>query len=192
MFARHDRTIHHCRSLLPIPLCVPAEGARMFRSARLALLACLLPLLATPAFALPAPMSDQELNDKSDLVAVVRVLSVTCTTIIKDEKTGEDLPGYLAKLRLVDVKKGDGKAGDEILVSWRAIPTGIVGPWTVPYYPGEVVLTHLTKKLGGVSYGSTWWNAKGDDQTAPDSTALPTRPGETFIPPQERAPQTPL
>ena len=30
-----------------------------------------------PALALPAPMSEQELNDKSDIVAVVRVLSVT-------------------------------------------------------------------------------------------------------------------
>ena len=52
--------------------------------------------------------------------------------------------------------------GDEILVTWRAIPKDVLGPWTVYYYPGEVVLTHLTKKSGGATYGSTWWNAKGD------------------------------
>ena len=55
----------------------------------------------TPALALPAPMSEQELVDKSDIVAVVRVLSVSCTAITKDEKTGQELPAYLAKVRLI-------------------------------------------------------------------------------------------
>ena len=107
----------------------------MFRPA----LFLLLSLLATPALALPAPMSEQELTDKSDLIATVRVLSVSCTVVTKDDKTGEDLPVYLARLRLLEVKKGDAKKGDEILVTWRAVPKGIVGPWTVNYYPGEVV-----------------------------------------------------
>lgn len=141
--------------------------------------------VATPALALPAPMSDQDLTDKSDLVAVVRVLSVSCTGVTKDAQSGENLPSYLAKLRLIDVKKGDQSKGDEVLVSWKAVPKGILGPWTVNYYPGEVVLTHLTKKSGGVSYGSTWWNAKGDDIKAPQSTDLPTSPGQTLLPPQE-------
>jgi hypothetical protein len=77
-------------------------------------------------------------------------------------------------------------------VTWRAIPKGIVGPWTVYYYPGEVVQTHLIKRSGGVSYGSTWWNAKGDDIKAPESTELPTTPGETFTAPQDPADQHPL
>ena len=156
------------------------------------LLALGLVLLATPALALPAPMSEQELTDKSDLIATVRVLSVSCTVVTKDDKTGEDLPVYLARLRLLEVKKGDAKKGDEILVTWRAVPKGIVGPWTVNYYPGEVVLTHLVKKTGGVSYGSTWWNAKGEDIKAPDNTELPTTPGETFDAPKESTDQHPL
>jgi hypothetical protein len=160
----------------------------MFRSALLLLIS----LLATPALALPAPMSEQELMDKSDLVATVRVLSVSCTVVTKDDKTGEDLPAYLARLRLLEVKKGDAKKGDEILVTWRAVPKGIVGPWTVNYYPGEVVETHLVKKTGGVSYGSTWWNAKGEDIKAPDNTELPTTPGETFDAPKESTDQHPL
>ena len=86
------------------------------------LLLLLLSVLATPALALPAPMSEQELTDKSDLVATVRVLSVSCIVMTKDDKTGEDLPAYLAKVRLMEVKKGDAKKGDEILVTWRAIP----------------------------------------------------------------------
>ena len=156
-------------------------------------LALLLVLLVSPALALPAPMSEQELIDKSDIVAVIRVVSVSCTAIIKDDKTGQELPVYLAKVRLVEVKKGDAKKGDEILVTWRAVPKDMVGPWTVNYYPGEVVLTHLVKKSGGVSYGSTWWNAKGDDIKAPESTTeLPETPGETFDAPKDPSDQHPL
>ena len=149
-------------------------------------------LLATPALALPAPMSEQELMDKSDIVAVVRVLSVSCIAVTKDDKTGQDLPTYLAKVRLMEVKKGAAKKGDEILVTWRAIPKDVLGPWTVYYYPGEVVLTHLTKKSGGATYGSTWWNAKGDDIKAPESTELPETPGETFDAPKDPSNQHPL
>ena len=158
---------------------------------RLALL-LLLSVLATPALALPAPMSEQELTDKSDLIATVRVLSVSCTVVTKDDKTGEDLPVYLARLRLLEVKKGDAKKGDEILVTWRAVPKGIVGPWTVNYYPGEVVWTHLTKRSNGATYASTWLNAKSEIVTSPDTKELPTQPGETVTPPEERKPQTPL
>jgi hypothetical protein len=151
--------------------------------------------LAVPAgksIALPAPMPEQELMEKSDLVALVRVLSVTCTSVTKDEATGEDLPGYLAKLQVLEVKKGDAKKGDEVLVTWRAVPKALLGPWTVYYYPGEEVVTHLTKRSGGVSYASTWWNAKGDPLKAPDTRDLPVTPGETVVPRPEPQKQTPL
>ena len=155
-------------------------------------LALLIVALATPALALPAPMSEQELMEKSDIVAVVRVLSVSCIAITKDDKTGQDLPAYLAKVRLMEVKKGEAKKGDEILVTWRAIPKDALGPWTVYYYPGEVVLTHLTKKSGGVTYGSTWWNAKGVDITKPESVELPKAPGQTVVPRGAKQDQVPL
>jgi hypothetical protein len=155
----------------------------------------LLPLLfigALPAYAVPAPMTEQELMDKSDLVAVVRVLSVTCTSVTKDEQTGEDLPGYLATLQVKEVKKGDAKPGDEVLVTWRAIPQHVAGPWAVYYYPGEEVLTHLTKRSGGASYASTWWNAKGDDLKSPDTRDLPLKPGETAVPTPDVPQRMPL
>jgi hypothetical protein len=119
-------------------------------------------LIATVAFALPAPLSDEELMADSDLVALVRVVSVTCTSVTKDAQTGEQLPGYLAKLRVIEASKGDVRPGGEVLVTFRAIPSGALGPWTVFYYPGEEVWTHLVKREGGVTYASTWWNAKGD------------------------------
>jgi hypothetical protein len=132
-----------------------------------------------PLLALPAPMPEAELLEKSDVVALVRVLSVGCTSVTKDEQTGEDLPGYLATLQVLEVKKGDAKPGDEVLVTWRAIPTGIIGPWTVPYYPGEEVWTHLAKRSGGVTYASTWWNAKGEPVKPPQTTELPVTVGQS-------------
>jgi hypothetical protein len=147
---------------------------------------------ALPALALPAPMSEQELLEKSDVVALVRVLSVTCTSVTKDANTGENLPGYLARLRVLDSKKGGAKKGAELLVTWRAIPKGAAGPWAVYYYPGEEAWTHLTLRSGGVSYATTWWNAKGDGLKSPDTRDLPTTPGETVVATPERQPQTPL
>jgi len=141
----------------------------------------LLCLAAQPTFALPAPMSDAELTEESDVVALVRVKSVTCTSITKDTATGEALPGYLAKLEVIEVKKGDVVPGGELLVTFRAIPKGALGPWTVFYYPGEEVLTHLVKRAGGVTYASTWWNAKGTPEKAPETTELPTVVGESVL-----------
>lgn len=138
-------------------------------------------LAAQPAFALPAPMSEGELMEKSDLVALVRVMSVTCTSSTKDPTTGEALPGYLAKLRVLKVKKGDARPGGEVLVTFRTVPTGALGPWTVFYYPGEEVWTHLAKRSGGVTYASTWWNAKGEQVTPPETKDLPTVVGQSVL-----------
>jgi hypothetical protein len=138
-------------------------------------------LIATAASALPAPMPDAELVEKSDLVALVRVLSVTCTSVTQDAQTGEDLPGYLAKLQVIEVKKGDAKPGDVVLVTWRTVPKGALGPWAVAYYPGEEVWTHLTKRSGGVTYASTWWNAKGTPVKEPETTDLPPGIGQTSV-----------
>jgi hypothetical protein len=158
----------------------------------LSALSVALALATGPARALPAPMSDQDLMEKSDLVALVRVLNVTCTSVTKDDATGEELPSYLATLQVREVKKGDAKRGDEVIVTWRAVPKSIVGPWTVYYYPGEEVVTHLTKRSGGASYASTWWNAKGDDVKAPDTRDLPVTPGESVVATPEQQTQTPL
>ena len=136
---------------------------------------------AVSALALPAPLSDQELTEKSDLVALVRVMSVTCTSITEDGTTGERLPGYIAKLQVLEVKKGNIRPGGEVLVTFRAVPKGALGPWTVFYYPGEEVWTHLVKRAGGVTYASTWWNAKGEVVKPPQTEDLPTTVGESTL-----------
>jgi hypothetical protein len=137
----------------------------------------LLALLATPALALPAPLSDDELLAKSDLVALVRVLSVTCTAVTKDKMTGQDLPSYSAKAELMEVIKGDEAKGGDVTITFHAIPTGLLGPWAVYYYPGEMVWTHLIRD--GEAYTTTWWNGRGDLVSKAVITKLPTKPGET-------------
>jgi hypothetical protein len=130
-----------------------------------------------PAAALPAPMSDSELLQESDLVALVRVLSVTCTGVSKDERTGEDLPSWSAKAELMEVIKGEEAKGDDVTIIFHAIPTGLLGPWSVYYYPGEMVWTHLLREHD--AYTTTWWNGRGDVVSKAVITELPTTPGET-------------
>jgi hypothetical protein len=133
--------------------------------------------LGTPAAALPAPMPEGELLSKSDLVALIRVLSVTCTGVSKDPQTGEDLPSYSATAELMYVTKGEEMVGHDITLAFHAIPTGALGPWTVFYYPGEMVYTHLVGKNG--VYTTTWWNGRGSVVSKALITELPTKPGDT-------------
>lgn len=140
---------------------------------------------AANAVAIPAPMSESELLSKSDLVGLIRVLSVTCTKVTKDPQTGEELPSYSAKAELMYVTKGDEILGDDITLSFHAIPTGALGPWTVYYYPGEMVWTHLVKENG--AYTTTWWNGKGRIVGEAEITELPTMPGETVEVPRRNA-----
>jgi hypothetical protein len=137
----------------------------------------LLAFVAGPAFALPAPMSADELLTKSDLVALIRVLSVTCTGVSKDERTGEALPSYKADAELMEVIKGDVAKGGDVTITFHAVPTGLLGPWTVYYYPGEMVFTHLVRD--GDAYTTTWWNGRGELVNKAIITELPTKAGET-------------
>jgi hypothetical protein len=137
-----------------------------------------------PAAAVPAPMSQEQLLEKSDLVALVRIKSVTCVSVSKDDRTGEELPSYSARAELIEVIKGDDVRGDTVNIAFHAIPTGLLGPWTVYYYPGEMVWTHLLGKDG--EYTTTWWNARGDVVSKAVITELPTKPGETVEIPKKQ------
>jgi hypothetical protein len=149
----------------------------MRRCLAVATLVLLLAFAAAPALALPAPMSDAELLTKSDLVALIRVLSVTCTGVTKDERTGEALPSYKANAEVMEVIKGDVAKGDDVTITFHAIPTHMLGPWTVYYYPGEMVFTHLVRD--GDAYTTTWWNGRGKLVSKAMITELPTKAGET-------------
>jgi hypothetical protein len=131
----------------------------------------------SPAAALPAPMSEGDLLSKSDLVALIRVLSVTCTSVNKNPQTGEELPSYSATAELMYVTKGEEMAGQDITLDFHAIPSGVLGPWSVFYYPGEMVFTHLVRKDG--VYTTTWWNGRGSVVSKALITELPTKPGDT-------------
>jgi len=148
-------------------------------------LVAILPL--GPALAVPAPMSGEELLAKSDLVALVRVISVTCLSVSKDERTGEPLRSYSANVELIEVIKGDEPKGTDIDITFHDLPKKIVGPWSVFYYPGEMVWTHLVKD--GDAYTTTWWNGRGEEVHKAVITELPTKPGETVAIPRVRTEQ---
>jgi hypothetical protein len=136
-----------------------------------------------PASALPAPMSQEQLLEKSDLVALVRIKSVTCVSVAKDDRIGEELPSYSARAELIEVIKGEDVKGDTVNITFAAVPTGLLGPWTVYYYPGEMVWTHLVGADG--EYTSTWWNARGNVVSKAVVTELPTKPCETVEIPKD-------
>ena len=71
-----------------------------------------------PASALPAPMSQEQLLEKSDLVALVRIKSVTCVSVGKDDRTGEELPSYSARAELIEVIKGEDVKGDTVNIAF--------------------------------------------------------------------------
>ncbi len=139
------------------------------------------------ALAVPAPMSDDELLAKSDLVALVKVISVTCLSVSKDERTGEPLRNYSATVELIEVIKGEEPKGTDIDITFHDLPKQIVGPWSVFYYPGEMVWTHLVKD--GDAYTTTWWNGRGEVVHKAVITDLPTKTGETVAIPRVRTEQ---
>jgi len=77
----------------------------------------------------------------------------------------------------MEVVKGDVAKGDDVSITFHAVPTGLLGPWTVYYYPGEMVFTHLVRD--GDAYTTTWWNGRGELVNKPIITELPTKTGET-------------
>ena len=71
----------------------------------------LVAVAASPAAALPAPMSAEELVAVSDVVARVRVVAVTCVAVSTSERTGEKLPSYKAELEILRDQQRQVRAG---------------------------------------------------------------------------------
>ncbi|ODA66321.1 hypothetical protein A7A08_02719 [Methyloligella halotolerans] len=135
-------------------------------------------LIAAPAFALPTPLSEEELTEKSDLVALIEVLSVTSVGALPDMQTRQALQFYYAKAKVLEVKKGDVKPGTEITIEFREVPEDTVGRWEVSYYAGEELWTYL--KARGENYRATYWNARGKQVRPAVSNKLPAQPGQTI------------
>lgn len=122
------------------------------------------------AWAIPAPMSPERLLSASDVVALVRVLSVTCVAL--GERKGEVLRHCHARLGLLQVRKGQYRKFDTLTVFWNQTPRDVLGPWYVPYGPGEKAWTHLRLPQRSSAFETTWWNAK--DLIEPARAPMPT------------------
>ena len=80
--------------------------------------------------------------------------------------------------------KGEEVKGDTVTITFHAIPTGLLGPWTVYYYPGEMVWTHLVGKDG--QYTTHLVERPRHVVSNAVITELPTTPGETVEIPKAR------
>ena len=112
-------------------------------------------------YGLPAPFSKEELQDKSDLIVEAKVLGVICTKedYYNNVKNLPKVYYYQAWLKLLKVEKGILKPNDSIIVEWSGTPKGLIGPWSVDYFPGQIVNTHLILDKEKNYYKTTWWNA---------------------------------
>ena len=139
----------------------------MALSLKIFLLVVGLSLCPTPAWAVPPPMSSDQLMAASDIVVLVRVVAVTCTALVRD------LPSYRAQLEILAVKKGNVREHDMVFVMWSEIPQGLLGSWVVQYFPGEELWTYLKWDQDTTAYTATWWNARGESVRTPDTQELP-------------------
>jgi hypothetical protein len=147
------------------------------RGRLVAVAACL--VIVGRSAALPAPMSDADLEKNSDVIATVRVLAVACTG--QADAGSQKVLVYQAWLSVVRVQKGAVKDKQTVLVQWQDVPKGLIGPWKVEYLPGEEVTTHLKWDADKRVYTSTWWNAKSKPTREPDFDKLPTQPGLVLV-----------
>jgi hypothetical protein len=159
---------------------IASRRFRTLKSFRFLIVLGSLVFCPTAAWAVPAPLSPAELIAASDLVALVRVLAVTCIGVWRYGETGEDLGSYRARLLILQVTKGPVRKGASVSVTWKEIPRGFLGPWVVRYFPGEELWTHLQYNRDGPGYVSTWWNARGEQVRPPDTTLLPGTPGQVI------------
>jgi hypothetical protein len=129
-------------------------------------------IIPSNAWAVQSPMSPEQLLSASDLVALVRVLSVTCLSV---GQTAEHLRICSARLGLLKIRKGDFRKYDIVEVWWEETSRQVYGPWYVAYLPGEKVWTHLKWRCQTLE--TTWWNAT--KQVQPPQRNLPSEVMET-------------
>ncbi|MGZ8417764.1 MAG: hypothetical protein ACXWVQ_12440 [Methyloceanibacter sp.] len=130
-------------------------------------------LMAGPAAALPAPMSERAAAKERPGGAgphQVRHLH-RCH---QGCRTGEDLPSYSASAELMEVIKGEEVKGDTVNIIFHAIATGLLGPWTV-FIPAR----WYGRTSSASEYTTIWWNGRGSVVSQAVITELPTKPGET-------------
>ncbi len=103
--------------------------------------------------ALPAPLSNEQLNQQSDLIAKVNVLGVTRVgythKVIK----------FQAWLQIIKTIKGKAQINDTILVTWYRFDKKLIGSWEIAYYPGEKLITYLVWDNKEKAYKNLSWNS---------------------------------
>ena len=111
------------------------------------------PLYTIESNALPTPLSNQQLNQQSDLIAKVKVLGVT-----RVGYTNKAIK-FQAWLKIIKTIKGKAEVNDTILVTWHRFDKKLIGSWEIAYYPGEKLITYLVWDNNEKAYKNISWNS---------------------------------
>ncbi len=103
--------------------------------------------------ALPAPLSNEQLNQQSDLIAKVNVLGVT-----RVGYTHKAIK-FQAWLQIIKTIKRKAQINDTILVTWYRFDKKLIGSWEIAYYPGEKLITYLVWDNKEKAYKNLSWNS---------------------------------
>ena len=114
--------------------------------------------LVMKCFALPAPLSSEELYQQSDVIAKVKVLGVV--KVEEPKATSQhETDKYQAWLKVLQVIKGKIHNNYTIIVTWNRVHKKMIGGWEVNYYPNEELITHLIWDEQNKTYKTLSWNS---------------------------------
>ena len=112
------------------------------------------------SFALPTPLSPEQLYQQSDIIAKVKVLSVIkVQDRIKETENKYNTEKYHAWLKVLQVTKGKIQNNHTMIVTWNRVNRQLIGGWEVNYYPNEELITHLIWDDQEKTYKTLSWNA---------------------------------
>ncbi len=126
------------------------------------------------ALALPAPLSETQLTEQSQLVVLADVLGVACTGA---SPTGH--PRFAAWLQVVASPKGGTSPGSTLLLAWSGVDLEPIGAWEARVYPGDRVRLYLV----AADEAGAWkvFHPRGAvvvTRAPAEGRRLPERPGE--------------
>jgi hypothetical protein len=104
------------------------------------------------SLALPKPLSQQELFEKSDVIIKGKVIKI-------DEVENNNIyEKYTARIQILEVIKGDISNTDIISVFWKKYKKKLLGNWYIEYALGEVIETHLIWDQEEKMFKTISWN----------------------------------
>ena len=107
------------------------------------------------SYALPVPLTKQELYNASDFFGKIRTIGVVRLKDTTSFYGGIKVAQYQAWLQVLATYKGKLNKFDTILVYWHEMPKGMIGSWYVSFTVGEEAEVYLKRSIENTYYKST-------------------------------------